>query len=945
MEAVLGQLVDGRLDHRAADDARRPAAARRRRGTGAASYVALNEAAVVRGSQARVVRAGGQRRRLPRGDLDRRRPGGQLADGLDRLLLQRRRPDPGPDQPQPRGHAHRGVPVRHPDVRGRARARGDGAGRGRLRLPRVSIDGREDVPLHVGDEVRVSARERPIRFIEPRGALPFWELLRRKARAAALLRWRCSSSRSPTSRSSSGCGVPLRPGLTVLTGETGAGKSLLIDALLLVQRRPRRRGPGAGGRARRRGWRRCSTVPRARRRCPGAAHLRPRGAAAGRTVARIDDETVPAARLAAAVEPLVEVHGQHEQQRLLVGGAPAGPARRVRRARGRCSRDGRGPRWRRGAPTGTRCASWTSPAAELERRLELARHAVDEIEAVGPARVRSRSCARGSPWWPARSAIRAASRHAAERARWARQAAPGTSSPRALARRARAGAPGRAAGGARDAAGGPRGRGRRRRGRGPARRPTSREADRARQPQLEERLGSLYGLLRKYGETEEAVLAHAGGAPRRGRRASAASDAERRRRERGGRRACGTAADGGRRGSSARRAPSAAAIARAAPSRASCRDLGFPDAAFDVQVDAARRSMRRAPTTVAFLLAPNPGEPARPLARIASGGELSRVALAIEQVLAAADDDRHARVRRGGRGHRRPLGRSGRPQPVAAGAPPPGAVRDAPARRSRRTRTPISTSRSRSSDGRTVTAHRASWTGDERVAELAAMLGGRREPAPRTTRRASCCERRRRRGHAAAGIDAGDADGRRRSTRALETYLDHLRVERGLSAATIRAYDTDLRAFAARRPASSAGRPSPERRACAASPPWAARPRRCGRHRIRRKAAAIRAFYRLLLRARSSSTVDVADASWTCRAAGRWRCPRRWTWTRWRRCSRRPTPDDARGHPRPGAAGAAVRVRAARQRGARARPGGPVDRRRVRAGHRQGRPGAGRAGG
>jgi DNA repair protein RecN (Recombination protein N) len=40
---------------------------------------------------------------------------------------------------------------------------------------------------------------------------------------------------------------------------------------------------------------------------------------------------------------------------------------------------------------------------------------------------------------------------------------------------------------------------------------------------------------------------------------------------------------------------------------------------------------------VAFLIAPNPGEPARPLARIASGGELSRVALAIKQILADAD--------------------------------------------------------------------------------------------------------------------------------------------------------------------------------------------------------------------------------------------------------------------------------------------------------------------
>jgi DNA repair protein RecN (Recombination protein N) len=41
---------------------------------------------------------------------------------------------------------------------------------------------------------------------------------------------------------------------------------------------------------------------------------------------------------------------------------------------------------------------------------------------------------------------------------------------------------------------------------------------------------------------------------------------------------------------------------------------------------------------VVYRLAPNVGEPARPLARIASGGEMSRVALAIKQVLAEADD-------------------------------------------------------------------------------------------------------------------------------------------------------------------------------------------------------------------------------------------------------------------------------------------------------------------
>jgi NAD+ kinase len=45
----------------------------------------------------------------------------------------------------------------------------------------VSIDGREDVRLSVGDVVTVAALPRPIRFLEPDGALPFWDLLRQKA--------------------------------------------------------------------------------------------------------------------------------------------------------------------------------------------------------------------------------------------------------------------------------------------------------------------------------------------------------------------------------------------------------------------------------------------------------------------------------------------------------------------------------------------------------------------------------------------------------------------------------------------------------------------------------------------------------------------------------------------------------------------------------------------
>ena len=45
----------------------------------------------------------------------------------------------------------------------------------------VSIDGRDDYPVNVGDVVEIRALPRPMRFIEPPGALPFWDLLRQKA--------------------------------------------------------------------------------------------------------------------------------------------------------------------------------------------------------------------------------------------------------------------------------------------------------------------------------------------------------------------------------------------------------------------------------------------------------------------------------------------------------------------------------------------------------------------------------------------------------------------------------------------------------------------------------------------------------------------------------------------------------------------------------------------
>jgi DNA repair protein RecN (Recombination protein N) len=67
------------------------------------------------------------------------------------------------------------------------------------------------------------------------------------------------------------------------------------------------------------------------------------------------------------------------------------------------------------------------------------------------------------------------------------------------------------------------------------------------------------------------------------------------------------------------------------------RDLGLRDASVKVVVEDREDPGAKGRDRVIFSFAPNPGEEARPLARIASGGELSRVMLAVKRALAASD--------------------------------------------------------------------------------------------------------------------------------------------------------------------------------------------------------------------------------------------------------------------------------------------------------------------
>ncbi len=75
-------------------------------------------------------------------------------------------------------------------------------------------------------------------------------------------------------------------------------------------------------------------------------------------------------------------------------------------------------------------------------------------------------------------------------------------------------------------------------------------------------------------------------------------------------------------------------------SNAVCEQLRFldmPRVTLDVSIEAAPMTASGA-DKVEFLISANPGEPPKPIAKIASGGELSRIMLALKTVMASADE-------------------------------------------------------------------------------------------------------------------------------------------------------------------------------------------------------------------------------------------------------------------------------------------------------------------
>lgn len=123
--------------------------------------------------------------------------------------------------------------------------------------------------------------------------------------------------------------IELGPGLTALTGETGAGKSIVVDALLMVAG-----GRGAGDVVRHGAERAeiaagfCALPPGALRwleeqavEHDGELIVRRVIGADGRSRAYLNGQLVPVQSLRELGEFLIEIHGQQEHQRLMRRGA------------------------------------------------------------------------------------------------------------------------------------------------------------------------------------------------------------------------------------------------------------------------------------------------------------------------------------------------------------------------------------------------------------------------------------------------------------------------------------------------------------------------------------------------------------------------------------------------------------------------------------------------
>lgn len=433
--------------------------------------------------------------------------------------------------------------------------------------------------------------------------------------------------------------LELGSGFTALTGETGAGKSILLQALgLLLGERASREGVRAGAEAARvEGL----FSPAGSARAAAAAILDEAGipwedgeplmvartvGADGRSRAHVNGALAPLAVLARLGTHLVEVSSQHQHQGLLREETHLDLLDASLDAAGRKAQDAY-----RGA-----FASWRAAEAEVGRLETLEARARDRAEMLR-FQVQELRAARIEPGEGERlRGERDLLAHAEKllEAYGVAETELYSGAEAALDRLARA------CRAVEDAA-------RRDPGAGPilellaeAKAPLEEaalrlrdrreklEADPGRLEAVEERLETLRRLERKHGTGEEALLAKLQALEAELWEAENTEFALEKARAARGRAAAALEAAAAELRDARRRA--GAELARRVGAELEALALGR--SAFAVAVEPGQAGPDGA-DEVRFLLAPNPGEPPLPLARIASGGELSRVLLALKNAL------------------------------------------------------------------------------------------------------------------------------------------------------------------------------------------------------------------------------------------------------------------------------------------------------------------------
>ncbi|MTV26818.1 DNA repair protein RecN [Nitriliruptoraceae bacterium ZYF776] len=430
--------------------------------------------------------------------------------------------------------------------------------------------------------------------------------------------------------------LTLSPGLTVVTGETGAGKTMVVTALELLL--------GARGDANLvRSGAEVAVASAVVRPVPDAAHewadpdadeliVSREVRAGGRGRARIAGQLAPVGALAEVLGSHVEVHAQHEhvrlarpdvQRQLLDRSAGAPHARTLRDYRDAYAawRELEGRRTRLVADARERArdldrlrsevqeiaAAELDPDldASLDRDLEVLAHAEDLQRVTATAAGAVGSDGAGEAIGVAVDAVRRLP----------------VDDPRLDALRGRLEA---LAAEASELAIDLRSYG------------DEVDADPGRLAALQERKTTVQGLTRKYGAELEDVLAY----ERDARAQLAELEAEDADVEVLDTQVREAHAHAAALAEDVRRGRRHAAEALASTVDGHLADLAMPHARFSVRVEPLADGELAADggDRVVFELAANPGEPARPLAQAASGGERSRVSLAVEVALADVDD-------------------------------------------------------------------------------------------------------------------------------------------------------------------------------------------------------------------------------------------------------------------------------------------------------------------